>query len=288
MLNENQITSLSKTYISELVALAIKEDVHSHEGGGQDITALLVDDIDTDAFCITREYMILCGCDFANEVIAQIDSQIRINWHYKDGDSIKANEKIFSLSGNARSILTVERIMLNFIQTLSATATTTHHLSSLIKGSNTKLLDTRKTIPSLRMAQKYAVKCGGGYNHRIGLFDAFLIKENHIRSAGGIKNAVARANEIAKDKMVEVEVTNLDELNQAIDAKADIVMLDNFSLEDTKKAVKLAKGKLLLEVSGNVDETTIIEIANTGVDFVSVGAITKHIKAIDLSMQVKI
>lgn len=287
MLNENQITSLSKTYISELVTLAIKEDVRSHEGG-QDITALLVDDIDTQAFCITREDMILCGCDFANEVIVQIDSQIKINWHYKDGDSIKANEKIFSLSGNARSILTAERIMLNFIQTLSATATATSHLASLISDSNTKLLDTRKTIPSLRMAQKYAVKCGGGYNHRIGLFDAFLIKENHIRSAGGIKNAVARANEIAKDKMIEVEVTNLDELNQAIDAKADIVMLDNFSLEDTKKAVKLAKGKLLLEVSGNVDETTIIEIANTGVDFVSVGAITKHIKAIDLSMQVKI
>ncbi|MGQ4006181.1 carboxylating nicotinate-nucleotide diphosphorylase [Francisellaceae bacterium CB300] len=287
MLNENQITSLSKAYISELVTLAIKEDVRSHEGG-QDITALLVDDIDTQAFCITREDMILCGCDFANEVIVQIDSQIKINWHYKDGDSIKANEKIFSLSGNARSILTVERIMLNFIQTLSATATATSNLASLISDSNTKLLDTRKTIPSLRMAQKYAVKCGGGYNHRIGLFDAFLIKENHIRSAGGIKNAVTRANQIAKDKMVEVEVTNLDELNQAIDAKADIVMLDNFSLEDTKKAVKLAKGKLLLEVSGNVDETTIIEIANTGVDFVSVGAITKHIKAIDLSMQIKI
>jgi nicotinate-nucleotide pyrophosphorylase (carboxylating) len=287
MLNENQITSLSKTYISELIALAIKEDIQSHENG-QDITALLVDDIDTQAYCITREDMILCGCNFANEIIAQIDNQIKITWHYKDGDSISANEKIFSLNGNARSILTAERIMLNFIQTLSATATATNHLANLISATNTKLLDTRKTIPSLRMAQKYAVKCGGGYNHRIGLFDAFLIKENHIRSAGGIKNAVTRANQISKDKMVEVEVTNLDELSQAINANADIVMLDNFTIEDTKKAVEIARGKLMLEVSGNVDETTIIAIANTGVDFVSVGAITKHIKAIDLSMQIKI
>ena len=266
MLNENQITSLSKSYIVELVMLAIKEDVQSHENG-QDITALLVDDVDTQAYCITREDMILCGCEFADEVIAQIDNQIKITWHYKDADSIKANENIFSLVGSARSILTAERIMLNFIQTLSATATTTHYLSSLISDSNIKLLDTRKTIPALRMAQKYAVKCGGGYNHRIGLFDAFLIKENHIRSAGGIQNAITRANQISKDKMVEVEVTNLDELSQAINANADIVMLDNFTIEDTKKAVEIARGKLMLEVSGNVDETTIIAIANTGVDF---------------------
>ena len=283
MLNENQITSLPHSDIKQLVTLAIKEDVSSG-----DITALLVDDVDTQAFCITREDMVLCGCDFANEVIAQVDNQIKITWHYKDADSIKANEKVFSLVGNARSILTAERIMLNFIQTLSATATATHYLASLITRSNTKLLDTRKTIPTLRMAQKYAVKCGGGFNHRIGLFDAFLIKENHIRSARSIQNAVTRAKQIAKGKMVEVEVTNLDELNQAIDAKADIVMLDNFTIEDTKKAVEIAKDKLLLEVSGNVDETTIITIAETGVDFVSVGAITKHIKAIDLSMQIKI
>ena len=283
MLNENQITSLPHSDIKQLVTLAIKEDVSSG-----DITALLVDNVDTQAFCITREDMVLCGCDFANEVIAQVDNQIKITWHYKDADSIKANEKVFSLVGNARSILTAERIMLNFIQTLSATATATHYLASLITGSNTKLLDTRKTIPTLRMAQKYAVKCGGGFNHRIGLFDAFLIKENHIRSARSIQNAVTRAKQITKDKMVEVEVTNLDELNQAIDAKADIVMLDNFTIEDTKKAVEIAKDKLLLEVSGNVDETTIITIVETGVDFVSVGAITKHIKAIDLSMQIKI
>jgi len=283
MLNENQITSVPHSTVKQLVELAIIEDV-----ADGDITALLVDDVDTQAFCITREDMVLCGCDFANEVIAQIDNQIKITWHYKDSDSIKANEKIFSLAGNARSILTAERIMLNFIQTLSATATATNHLASLIADSNTKLLDTRKTIPNLRVAQKYAVKCGGGFNHRIGLFDAFLIKENHIRSAGSIQNAVTRANQIAKDKMVEVEVTNLDELNQAIDAKADIVMLDNFTIEDTIKAVEIARGKLLLEVSGNVDETTIMAIAKTGVDFVSVGAITKHLKAIDLSMQIKI
>lgn len=287
MLNENQILSVPHSTIKYLVELSIKEDI-SGDTHGQDITALLVDDVDTQAFCITREDMVLCGCDFANEVIAQIDSQIKIVWHYKDGDTIQANAKIFSLKGNARSILTAERAMLNFIQMLSATATATHYLNSLIRDTNTKLLDTRKTIPAFRIAQKYAVKCGGGYNHRIGLFDAFLIKENHIRSAGGIKNAVTKANEIAKDKMVEVEVTNLDELKQAIDARADIVMLDNFTLDDTKEAVKFAKGKLLLEVSGNVDGTTIADIANTGVDFVSVGAITKHIKAIDLSMQIKV
>ena len=287
MLNENQMPNIPQSAIKHLVELSIQEDVDGSIHG-QDITALLVNNIDTNAYCMTREEMILCGCDFANEVIAQIDSQIKITWHYKDGDIIKANEKIFSLKGNARSILTAERAMLNFIQMLSATATSTYHLVSLIKGINTKLLDTRKTIPAFRIAQKYAVKCGGGYNHRIGLFDAFLIKENHIRSAGGIENAIARANEIAKDKMVEIEVTNLDELKQVIDAKADIVILDNFSLVDTKEAVKFAKGKLLLEASGNVNETTIVDIANTGVDFVSVGAITKHIKAIDLSMQIKI
>lgn len=285
MLNENQITSLSKEYVSKLVKLAIQEDVCGNDDG-QDITALLVDNVNTTAYCITREDMVLCGCDFTNEVISQINNEISITWHYKDGDKVDANEKIFSLNGNARSILTAERIMLNFIQTLSATATTTNKLANLIKDSNTKLLDTRKTIPAFRMAQKYAVKCGGGYNHRIGLFDAFLIKENHIRSAGGIAKAIARAHKIAKNKMVEVEVTNLNELTQAIDAKADIVMLDNFTIADTYKAVEVAKGKLLLEVSGNVNEETIVEIAKTGVDFVSVGAITKSIEAIDLSMQV--
>ncbi|QLE78464.1 carboxylating nicotinate-nucleotide diphosphorylase [Francisella sp. Scap27] len=287
MLNKNQITGLPKGYISELVELAIKEDVYD-DGNGQDITALLVDDVDTTAYCITREDMILCGCDFANEVIAQIDNKLNISWHYKDSNSVKANQEIFSLEGNARSILTAERIILNFIQTLSATATTTNKLVSLITDSKTKLLDTRKTVPGFRVAQKYAVKCGGGYNHRVGLFDAFLIKENHIRSAGNISKAVARANDIAKDKMVEVEVTNLDELNQAIEAKADIVMLDNFSIQDILEAVKIAKGKLLLEVSGNINENTIIDVAKTGVDFVSVGAITKSVKAIDLSMQVAI
>lgn len=287
MLNKNQITNLPKGYISELVELAVKEDVYD-DGNGQDITALLVDDVDTTAYCITREDMILCGCDFANEVIEQVDNNLNISWHYKDSDSVKANQKIFSLEGNARSILTAERIMLNFIQTLSATATTTNNLVSLIAESKTKLLDTRKTIPGFRLAQKYAVKCGGGYNHRVGLFDAFLIKENHIRSAGNISKAVARANDIAKDKMVEVEVTNLNELNQAIEAKADIVMLDNFSIQDILEAVKIAKSKLLLEVSGNINENTIVDVAQTGVDFVSVGAITKSVKAIDLSMQVAI
>lgn len=286
MLNSNQITSIPQDTIVTLVKLAIKEDV-AGDTQGQDITALLVDDTDTQAYCITRENMVLCGCDFANECIKQIDNNLKISWYYKDGDNINANDKIFTLKGNARSILTAERIMLNFIQTLSATATATNFLVELIKGSDTKLLDTRKTIPAFRIAQKYAVKCGGGYNHRLGLFDAFLIKENHIRSAGGIKNAVARAKSIATDKLIEVEVTNLDELKQAIATNANIVMLDNFSLSATKEAVKLAKDKILLETSGNVDKQTIVAIAKTGVDFISVGAITKHIQAIDLSMQIQ-
>ena len=283
MLNKHQITSIDKDVISNLVKLSILEDAPKG-----DITAKLVNNIDTTAFCITREEMILCGQDFVQEAINQIDSNIKIEWFYKDSEKTKANTKIFEMHGNARSLLTVERIALNFVQMLSATATNTYNLQKLTEGYNTKVLDTRKTIPAFRLAQKYAVKCGGGYNHRLGLSDAYLIKENHIRSAGGIDKAVERARKYNDAEMVEVEVTNLDELNQAIKAKADIVMLDNFTIKQVEEAVKIAKGKLLLEVSGNVDETTIVNIAKTGVDFVSVGAITKNIKAIDLSMQIQI
>ncbi|RUS70077.1 hypothetical protein EGW08_022169, partial [Elysia chlorotica] len=239
------------------------------------------------AICITRENMVLCGKDFANEVLIQIDNSIEIKWNYNDSDYIKANEIIFELYGNARNILTAERSMLNFIQMLSATTTTTHYYASLIAKYPAKLLDTRKTIPCFRLAQKYAVRCGGGYNHRIGLFDAYLIKENHIRSAGGIAEAITKAKHNNPSKTVEVEVTNLIELQESIDNNADIVMLDNFHIDDIYKAVEISKGKILLEVSGNVDDKTIVKIAETGVDFISSGAITKNIKAIDLSMQVK-
>lgn len=283
MLNNNQIKEVPIGVIQKLVKEALIEDI-----GSGDITAQLAKDIDTMAFCITREDMTLCGQAFANEVISQVDKDIQILWFYNDADKVFAGEKIFELKGNARSILTAERAMLNFIQMLSATATATSNLSMLIADYKTKLLDTRKTIPGFRLAQKYAVKCGGGFNHRIGLFDGYLIKENHIRSAGGIAQAVTRAKELDSTKTIEIEVTNLDELKQAIDAGADIVMLDNFSLEDIYTAVDIAKDKLALEVSGNIDADSIVEMAKTGVDFISVGAITKHIKAIDLSMQVQI
>lgn len=283
MLNTNQITSIPNNIIKKLVAESLVEDI-----ADGDITAQLAEDVDTTAFCITREDMILCGKEFANEVINQVDKNIQIIWFYDDADKISAGEKIFELRGNARSILTAERAMLNFIQMLSATATATNDLVKLIADYKTKLLDTRKTIPCFRIAQKYAVKCGGGFNHRIGLFDAYLIKENHIRSADGIAKAVSKAARLQPTKTIEVEVTNLDELNQAIRAGANIIMLDNFSIEDINKAVEIAKDKVVLEVSGNIDSNSIVEIAKMGVDFISVGAITKHITAIDLSMQVQL
>ncbi|MED7819704.1 MULTISPECIES: carboxylating nicotinate-nucleotide diphosphorylase [unclassified Francisella] len=283
MLNNNQIAEVPSNLIQRLVKETLAEDVDSG-----DITAQLAQDINTTAFCITREDMILCGQQFANEVIRQVDKNIQIIWFYDDAQKIPAGQKIFELKGNARSILTVERTMLNFIQMLSATATATNNLVKLISNYETKLLDTRKTIPGFRLAQKYAVKCGGGFNHRIGLFDGYLIKENHIRSTGGISQAVAKAKQLDSSKVVEVEVTSLDELNQAINAGADIAMLDNFPIEDIYTAVGLAKDKVALEVSGNIDSNSILEMAKTGVDFISVGALTKHIKAIDLSMQVQI
>ncbi|MBK2267397.1 carboxylating nicotinate-nucleotide diphosphorylase [Francisella philomiragia] len=283
MLNTNQINSVPGSVIKKLVAESLVEDI-----ADGDITAQLAEDVDTTAFCITREDMVLCGQEFANEVINQVDKNIQIIWFYDDADKISAGEKIFELRGNARSILTAERTMLNFIQMLSATATATNNLVKLIADYKTKLLDTRKTIPCFRMAQKYAVTCGGGFNHRIGLFDAYLIKENHIRSAGGIAKAVSKAARLQPTKTIEVEVTNLDELNQSIQAGANIIMLDNFSIEDINKAVEIAKDKVALEVSGNIDSNSIVKIAQTGVDFISVGAITKHITAIDLSMQVQL
>jgi nicotinate-nucleotide pyrophosphorylase (carboxylating) len=283
MLNNNQISDVPKHIVEKLVKESLAEDL-----ADGDITAQLAQDINTTAFCITREDMTLCGQKFANEVVNQVDDSIQITWFYNDAQKVPAGEKVFELQGNARSILTAERTMLNFIQMLSATATATNNLVRLISDYKTKLLDTRKTIPGFRLAQKYAVKCGGGFNHRIGLFDGYLIKENHIRSAGGISQAVTKAKELDSSKVVEVEVTSLNELSQAINAGADITMLDNFSIEDIYKAVDLAKDKVALEVSGNIDSGTIVEIAKTGVDFISVGAITKHINAIDLSMQVQI
>lgn len=269
--------------ISENVAAALKEDI-----GSGDITAQLIPaEQQTTAKIITREDCVFCGKDWVIEVFKQLDPTVRIEWHIDDGDSAAANSTLFILSGNARSLLTGERAALNFVQTLSGTATSSHKYAKLVAHTPVKLLDTRKTLPGLRDAQKYAVAAGGCYNHRIGLYDAFLIKENHIAACGSIAAAVTAAHKIAPGKPVEVEVENFPELEQALTAKADIIMLDNFTLEDMRKAVAINQGQAKLEASGNVTETTLPLIAETGVDFISIGALTKHCRAVDLSMRVK-
>jgi nicotinate-nucleotide pyrophosphorylase (carboxylating) len=268
--------------IVENVKNALKEDI-----GSGDITAQLIpSDQQAKASIITREDCVFCGRDWVTEVFAQLDASVLIEWHINDGEFAPRNSILFTLSGNARSLLTGERAALNFVQTLSGTATTSRYYAKLVAHTQVKLLDTRKTLPGLRDAQKYAVACGGCHNHRIGLYDAFLIKENHIAACNGIAAAVATARTIAPGKPVEVEVENLEELNQALIANADIVMLDNFTLEDMRKAVAINQGQAKLEASGNVTETTLPLIAETGVDFISIGALTKHCRAVDLSMRI--
>ena len=276
--------------ISSTVTWALKEDLGGSVDANADITACLIpQDNQTNAKVITRDDCIICGVDWVNEVFKQLDKSIgtttEITWYVNDGEAVKANTTLFELTGNARLILTGERTALNFLQTLSGTATLVSEYVEQLSGSNTKLLDTRKTLPGLRSAQKYAVKCGGGVNHRIGLFDAFLIKENHIAACGGIDNAVATAKNNHPAKKVEVEVESLDELSQALNAGADIIMLDNFTPSMIEEAVSLTRGKAQLEVSGNMTLEKLKTYTQAGVDFVSVGALTKHVTAIDLSMR---
>ena len=260
---------------------ALQEDI-----GDADITALLTpEDEQATATIITRENMVLAGQPWVNALIQAYDPSVQITWLKNDGDAVSANETLYTLQGSARSLLTVERPALNFIQTLSAVATKTAEYLKYLEGTNTKLLDTRKTLPGLRIAQKYAVAIGGGQNHRLGLFDAFLIKENHIMAAGGIAQAIAKAHQIAPNKPVEVEVETWDELNQAIEAHADIVMLDNFSQQQMIDAVKHVAGRCKLEASGNITLDNLREVASTGVDYISMGVLTKDVQAIDLSMR---
>ncbi len=264
------------------VTAALQEDV-----GTGDITALLIPELEqAEAIVITRENCVFCGRDWVIEVFYQIDKKIIIEWNIDDGQEAKANSILFKLKGNARGLLTGERTALNFVQTLSGTATNSRYYANLVAHTSVKLLDTRKTLPGLRDAQKYAVASGGCHNHRIGLYDAFLIKENHIAASGGISAAVTAARDIAPNKPVEVEVENFRELDEALAANADIIMLDNFTIEDMRTAVTINKGKAKLEASGNVTETTLPLIAETGVDFISIGALTKHCRAIDLSMRI--
>ncbi len=267
--------------IAKNVAMALAEDI-----GSGDITAQLIPAGQiAEANIITREECIFCGKAWVEEVFRQLDPQVHIIWHIEDGQRAAANSALFTLKGSARSLLTGERAALNFVQTLSGTATISSQYASLVAHTQVKLLDTRKTIPGLRSAQKYAVACGGCHNHRIGLYDAFLIKENHIAACNGIANAVANARVIAPEKPVEVEVESFTELNQALEAGADIIMLDNFSIEDMKKAVAINAGRAKLEASGNIDAQTLVPTAETGVDFISIGALTKHCLAVDLSMR---
>ncbi len=269
------------TGINESVALALAEDV-----GAGDVTANLIDrDTNAKAKVITREFCILCGTAWFDEVFQQLDPAIKITWMHQDGDECAPDSQLCTIEGNARKILTGERAALNFLQTLSATATTTHAYASELASSKTEILDTRKTIPGLRLAQKYAVTIGGGSNHRIGLYDQVLIKENHIVACGSIKSAVHNARELYNDLKIEVETENLDEFEQALAAEADIIMLDNFSLEDMRTAVECCAGKSKLEVSGNVTIESLTAIAATGVDYISSGALTKNINSIDLSMR---
>ena len=272
---------LTQKDIAPLVALALEEDI-----GDGDITAALVGEAESaTATVIPREAGILCGTQFVDAVFHAVDPTLSVRWSRRDGDAIAENEVLFSVSGRARSILTGERAALNFLQMLSGTATSTASLARLIEGTSSTLLDTRKTIPGFRAAQKYAVTCGGGANHRVGLYDAFLIKENHIAACGGIAQAVETARSMAPGKPVEVEVESLKELAQALSAGADRVMLDNFALDDMRQAVAMNAGQSQLEASGNVTEATLADIAATGVDFISVGALTKAIKPLDLSMR---
>jgi nicotinate-nucleotide pyrophosphorylase (carboxylating) len=266
------------------VRRALEEDV-----GGGDLTAALIPaSTDGWAAVITREGAIICGVPYVDGTFAQLDPKVQIHWKIPEGAPVEANQTLFEIQGPARSLLTGERTALNFLQLLSGTATAAHAFAQRLKGTACRLLDTRKTIPGLRTAQKYAVRVGGGYNHRIGLFDGILIKENHIMAAGSVARAVAAAKSSGTKVPVEVEVESLEELEQAIAARADIALLDDFSLEDMAEAVivnRRASHPLKLEASGGVTLETIRAIADTGVDYVSVGSITKHVRAIDLSMR---
>ncbi|MEX6157389.1 carboxylating nicotinate-nucleotide diphosphorylase [Providencia manganoxydans] len=275
-----------RTDIPFTVSNALKEDLGQVVDYKQDITGqLLSPNSQADARIITREDGVFCGQQWLDEVFKQLGGQVSVTWHVNDGDKVTANQLLCEMSGPSQVLLTGERTALNFIQTLSSVSTVTAKYVAELEGTRTKLLDTRKTIPGLRSALKYAALMGGGFNHRLGLSDAYLIKENHIISAGSVTQAVKLARQAHPTVPIEVEVESLDELLQAIKADADIIMLDNFTVTMMKEAVVLTAGKAALEVSGDVTLETIKEFAETGVDFVSVGALTKHIKAMDLSMR---
>lgn len=266
------------------VAAALMEDV-----GDGDITAKLVPfDCISEAVITAKETAIVCGAGWVDEVFYQIDPEVRVFWSVKDGDEVEVGQGICQITGRARSLLAGERTALNYLQTLSGTATRSWSYCKLIEGTSVKLLDTRKTLPGMRLAQKYAVRCGGCHSHRMGLYDAYLIKENHIAACGGIALAISEARRLAPEKSIEVEVEDIEEFHQALEANPDIIMLDNFGVEDMCTAVRLAAGRVVLEASGGITEATLIDIARTGVDYISLGTLTKDLEAIDLSMRLSI
>ncbi|MCJ2370655.1 carboxylating nicotinate-nucleotide diphosphorylase [Pseudomonas sp. RGM 3321] len=266
------------------VRRALLEDV-----GSGDITAQLIPaERLAKATIISRDAAVIAGTAWVDTVFRQLDPRVAVHWQVTDGDRVSPNQALFHLEGPARSLLTGERSALNFLQMLSGVATRAQYFADMVSGTQVKLLDTRKTLPGLRLAQKYAVTCGGCHNHRIGLYDAFLIKENHIAACGGIAQAVEAAHRIAPGKPVEVEVESLSELKQALDAGADIIMLDELSLDDMREAVRLTSGRARLEASGGINDDTLRVIAETGVDYISIGAMTKDVKAVDLSMRLSL
>jgi nicotinate-nucleotide pyrophosphorylase (carboxylating) len=272
---------LQPDVIAANVRAALAEDV-----GSGDVSAALVPAAQmAKARVMTRERAVICGQAWVDEVFRQLDAAVKVSWHCADGDTVEAGQTLFELDGRARSLLTGERSALNFLQLLSGTATRCRHFADLVAGLPAKLLDTRKTIPGLRIAQKYAVSCGGCHNHRIGLYDAFLIKENHIAACGSISAAIRTAREQSPGKPVEVEVENMTQLAEALEARADSVMLDNFDLARMREAVAFTAGRTVLEASGGVNEYTLRAIAETGVDYISIGTLTKDCKAVDLSMR---
>jgi nicotinate-nucleotide pyrophosphorylase (carboxylating) len=266
------------------VRRALAEDI-----GSGDITAQLIPaERLAQATIITREAAVIAGTAWVDAVFRQLDPRVAVHWQVRDGERASPNQPLFHLEGPARALLSGERSALNFLQTLSAVATRCQHYAYLVQGTAVKLLDTRKTLPGLRLAQKYAVTCGGCHNHRIGLFDAFHIKENHIAACGGIAAAVQAAHRIAPGKPVEVEVESLTELQQALEAGADIIMLDELSLDEMRQAVAINQGRAKLEASGGINQSTLRAVAETGVDYISIGTLTKDVKAVDLSMRLSL
>lgn len=273
---------IPQAYITQQISQALAEDI----GSGDVTAALIAPSQQGHGRLLTREAGVLCGCTWFDAVFQQLDSGIVISWQAKDGDVIAAGQTLCTLDGPAAAILTGERTAMNFLQTLSGTASITHQYVQAMGETRTRLLDTRKTIPGLRLAQKYAVHCGGGHNHRIGLYDMVLIKENHIVSCGSLTQAVKQALQDYPQLPIEVEVESLIELQEALAAGAPRILLDNFTLEDIQRAVTISAGKAELEISGNVTLDNIAELASTGVDYISCGAITKHVRALDLSLRI--